>query len=241
MRKLLTAAVIIASAALAACHVHAGDSGATVSRNYQVGNFHAIEVAGPFDVEVRTGPNTSVSAQGSEKLLERTVVEVEGDKLVIRPEESRSFFHFGWSHHGHANFVVTVPSLNGATMAGSGRIRVDRVQGQQFDGEIAGSGDLEVAAIDVQQLKLSIAGSGGVKAGPGKAQSGQYEIAGSGSLDASGVQAQQVKVDIAGSGGVRAHATVQADVDIMGSGDVKITGGGKCNVSKMGSGSVNCS
>ena len=241
MRKSLTATIIIAFAALSACHVHAGDGGTKVSRNYQVGNFHEIEVAGPFDVEVRTGANPSVSAQGSEKLLERTVVEVEGDKLVIRPENNNGLFHFGWSNHGHAHFVVTVQSLNGAAMAGSGRIAIDRVQGQRFEGNIAGSGDLDVAALDVQQLKLSIAGSGGVKAGTGKSQSADYEIAGSGSLDASGIQAQQVKVSIAGSGGVRAHALVQADVDIMGSGDVKITGGGKCNVSKMGSGSVNCS
>ena len=240
MRKPLTAAIIIAFAALTACHVHAG-GGATVSRNYQVGNFHQIEVAGPFDVEVRTGSGPTVSAQGSERLLERTVVEVEGDRLVIRPENDHSLFHLGWSNNGHANFVVTVPDLNGASMAGSGRIRVDHVKGQRFEGSIAGSGDLDVAAMDVQQLKLSIAGSGGMNAGAGKAQSADYEIAGSGSLDASGIQAQQIKVDVAGSGGVRAQATVQANVDVMGSGEVKITGGGKCNVNKMGSGSVNCS
>jgi Putative auto-transporter adhesin, head GIN domain len=240
MRKSV-AAVIAASAAVAGCQVHAQDGGPTVSRNYQVGNFQQIEVAGPYDVEVRTGGNPGVSAKGSQKLLERTVVEVRGDKLLIHPEQHNGLFHFGWSNHGKAHFTVTVPQLSGATIAGSGDIRVDKVQGQRFEGTVAGSGGIDVAAMDVQALKLSIAGSGGVKAGSGKAQSAEYEIAGSGDVDAGAIAAQQVKVSIAGSGGVKAHASGTADVSIMGSGDVDVSGGAKCSVSKAGSGNVRCS
>jgi hypothetical protein len=235
------AAAIAASAALAGCHASAEEGGgATVSRNYQVGNFQQIEVAGPYDVDVRTGGNPGVSARGSEKLLERTVVEVQGNKLIIHPENNHGFFHFGWTSHGKASFTVTVPQLAGATIAGSGDIRVDKVAGPRFEGTVAGSGGIDVAALDVQQLKLSIAGSGGVK-GAGKAQSAEYEIAGSGDVDAGAIQTQQVKVSIAGSGGVKAHSAGTADVSIMGSGDVEVAGGAKCNVSKAGSGSVRCS
>jgi hypothetical protein len=233
--------MIAASAALSGCQVRAEEGGgATVSRNYQVGNFQAIEVAGPYDVEVRTGSGPSVAARGSEKLLERTVVEVEGDKLVIHPENNHSFFHFGWSNHGKASFTVTVPKLSGATIAGSGDIRVDRVQGDRFEGTVAGSGGIVVGNLDVQQLKLAIAGSGGVK-GSGKAKSAVYDIAGSGGIDGAGIVAEQAKVSIAGSGDVKAHATGTADVSIMGSGDVDVSGGAKCTVSKAGSGDVRCS
>src|SRR4051812_47188236 len=121
MRKSIAAAVIAASTATSACgQSHSEGAGPTVSRNYQVGNFQQIEVAGAYDVEVRTGGKPAVSAQGSEKLLERTVVEVRGDKLVIRPEHQKGWFHFGWSSHGKAHFVVQVPQLSGATIAGSG-------------------------------------------------------------------------------------------------------------------------
>jgi len=239
MRKSVVA--IVAAAAVSGCQVRAQeDGGPTISRNYQVGNFQQIEVAGPYDVDVRTGSNASVSAKGSQKLLEKTVVEVKGDKLVIHPENSHGFFHFGWSNHGKASFVVTVPQLSGATIAGSGDIRVDKVQGNSFEGEVAGSGGLNVASIDVQQLKLAIAGSGGVKAA-GKAQAAKYEIAGSGDVEAGAVQTQDLKVSIAGSGGIKAHSAGTADVSIMGSGDVEVTGGAKCKISKAGSGDVRCS
>lgn len=234
-------AAIVAASALAGCQVHAQDGGPTVSKNYSVGNFSAIEVAGPYDVEVKTGSSVSVSARGDEKLLERTTVEVEGDKLVIHPENNHNFFHWGFGHRGSAHFTVTVPQLHGASIAGSGDISVDKVTGPAFEGEVAGSGGINVASMDVQQLKLSIAGSGGVKAGSGTAQNANYDIAGSGDIEAGAVQSQALKVSIAGSGGVKAHASGTADVSIMGSGDVEVSGGAKCNVSKQGSGNVRCS
>lgn len=236
------AAVIVASLALGGCHLHAHEGGgANVTRNYNVGNFQKIEVAGPYDVEVRTGGKPGVSAQGSERLIERTVVEVEGDKLLIRPEHEHSWFGVSWGSHGKAHFTVTVPQLSGAAIAGSGDIKVDKVAAPSFEGSVAGSGGLDVASLEVQQLKLAIAGSGGVRAGNGKAQSAEYAITGSGDVDAGAIQTQQLKVSIAGSGGVKARSSGTADVSIMGSGDVDVSGGAKCSVSKAGSGSVRCS
>ena len=241
MRKSIAAATLVACAATSACGRVHEDLGKTVSRTYQVGNFQEIEVAGPYEVDVRTGPAVSVAARGSERLLDRTEVEVRGDKLVIHPQRNHSWFNFSWSHHGKAQFTVTVPQLSGATIAGSGGIHVDKVQGNAFEGSVAGSGGINVGNLDVQQLKLSIAGSGGVKALAGKAQSVKYDIAGSGDIDARGVAAQAADVTIAGSGSIRANASGTAKVSIMGSGDVDVTGGAKCEISKAGSGDVRCS
>ncbi|HUP67602.1 MAG TPA: head GIN domain-containing protein [Sphingomicrobium sp.] len=242
MRKSIAATALIGTAAvLSACsHGQAEDAGATVSRNYQVGGFEQIEVAGPYDVEVRTGSGPTVAANGSEKLLERTVVEVKGGTLSIHPKEQKGWFHSGW-HRGKAKFVVTVPALRGATIAGSGGIKVDRVAGDSFEGTIAGSGGLQLASTDVKSLKLSIGGSGGIQAGTGKAKVVEYDIAGSGGIQAQGVNAEQAKISIAGSGSVTGNATSTAEVDIMGSGNVNISGGAKCTVSKAGSGNVKCS
>jgi hypothetical protein len=240
MRK--SVAVVIAASALSACQVQAReDSGPTVSRSYQVGNFQQVEAAGPFDVEIRTGTNFSVAAKGSEKLLDNTSVEVKGDKLVIRPKGEHGFFHFGRSHRGKATFTVTLPQLTGATLAGAGGIRVDKVNGQNFKGSVAGAGDLTIGTIDVQKLSVSLAGAGNFKAGSGKAQSAEYELAGAGDVEAKAIQTEQVKVSIAGAGGVRAHSSGTADVSIVGAGDVEISGGAKCKVSKIGAGDVRCS
>lgn len=241
MRQSLAAA-LAAFAALSGCgRAHSEDAGATVSRNYQVGNFQKIEVAGPYDVNVRTGSSPSVSAQGSQNLLDHATVEVDGDKLLIRPKHSGSWFHGGWSNNGHATFTITVPQLNEATLAGAGDMRVDHVQGETFEGNLAGAGGLQIDSVAVQALKLSIAGAGDAKLGGGKVQTASYSIAGAGDVDTRQVAAVQAKVSIMGSGSVRGQASGTADVTIMGAGDVELTGGGKCSVHKMGSGDVRCS
>jgi hypothetical protein len=234
-------ATVIAACGLAGCHAHAGDGGPTVSRNFQVANFQQIEIVGPYDVDVRTGSNASVSGRGGERLLERTVVEVRGDKLIIHPKEHHGFFNWSWGPRGKADFTVTVPQLSAATTTGSGDIRIDRVAGQEFEGTVAGSGGINVGSVEVQSLKLAIAGSGSAKTAGGKTQDGKYEIAGSGGIDAAAVQAQQLKISIAGSGDVRARASGTADVSIIGSGDVDVSGGAKCTINKTGSGDVRCS
>ena len=240
MHKAVAAIVIAAAGTTAACsHARGEDAGPVVSRDYQVGNFTGVEVAGPFDVDIRTGARPGVHAQGNEKLIERLVVEVKGDKLLIHPRRNGNWFG-GWHSSGSGKIAVTVPALAAATLAGSGDMTIDKVQGERFDGQIAGSGDLRVGQVDVGSLKLGIAGSGGASAS-GRARDASYEIAGSGSVDAHSLTTETLKVSIAGAGDIKAHASNSAKVDIRGSGDVEVTGGAKCSVSKAGSGNVRCS
>lgn len=242
MRKAIIGAVAVGAAAVSACgEAHSEDAGPAVSRTYQVGNFTEVEVAGPFDVDIRTGANPGVVARGNQKLIERLEVEVRGDRLVVRPKRERRWFGSWDFVRGKGQVSVTVPMVRAATLAGAGNLTINAVKGNDFDGQIAGSGNLRVDSVEVQSLKLGIAGSGDAIARAGRTQRAEYEIAGSGGVDARGIQAQDLKVSIAGSGNIRAHATGSADVDIMGSGDVDVTGGAKCKVSKAGSGDVRCS
>jgi Putative auto-transporter adhesin, head GIN domain len=238
-RRFVTAAVVGLLAG--ACHVGSNakdrDAGPEVSRNYQVGAFDKLAVSGPYEVNVVSGGAPAVSAKGGANLLDETEVVVEEGTLKIRPKKHVGI-HFNW-HNGKAVFTVNAAALHGAAIAGSGGINVDKVAGD-FDGEVAGSGDLKLASVAGGKVKLTIAGSGGVDAA-GKADSVDLSIAGSGDIRARGLASRTADVSIAGSGNVAAHASETADVSIMGSGDVDIKGGAKCTVSKAGSGDVRCS
>jgi hypothetical protein len=235
-------AILSATAlSLAACHFSGRaedrDVGAETSRTYDVASFDEIEVAGPYDVTVTTGGATAVAAKGGSALLDETEVVVQDNKLLIRPKKKHGF-RFGWKG-GKAAFTVSTAALNGATIAGSGDINVDKAGGD-FRGNVAGSGSLKLATLTAGAAEMAIAGSGGIRAA-GTAQSIKVSIAGSGDVDAGGLAAKSADISIAGSGNVRANASDTADISIMGSGDVTVSGGAKCTTSKMGSGSVNCS
>ena len=240
MRKSIVAAVIAASAATAACSYHRSeDGGPTVSRNYQVGNFQKLEVAGPYEVEVRTGANPGVSARGGEKLLNQTTVEVQGDKLVIRPQEQHHFFQWGFGSRGKAHFTVTVPQLNAAIIAGSGDINIDKVQGNAFEGTVAGSGDLTVGTVAARSLTGTVAGSGDLTVA-GKADSARLTIAGSGTFDGHAFRAGDANATIAGSGSAGFHSDGTVSAHISGSGNVTVQGRATCHQSRSGSGSLRC-
>jgi hypothetical protein len=242
MRKAVLIGVAMAATATAGCaRGHGEDGGPLVQKSYQVGNFTAVEVAGPFDVTIHTGAAPSVSAHGNQKLIDRLVIEVKGDKLLIHPESRNGWFNWGWGTNGKADIAITVPTISGATLAGSGGITIDSVKGDNFDGRVAGSGDLNIDSVEVQSLTLGIAGSGDVRAKSGQAASASYKITGSGDIDARSVRTQTADVSIAGSGSINGQATTAANVKIMGSGDVTLTGGAKCSISKAGSGDVRCS
>ena len=240
MRTMILTATAAALSLGACTGSNAEPAGPNVQRDYQVATFDKIEVAGPFDVTVTTGGQPSVHASGPSNLLDKMEVVVEGGVLKIRPEKRNSMFNWNFGRDGKATIAVSVPMLSEAAIAVSGGVSIDKITGDSFKGEIAGSGDLRLAAVDAGAVELSIAGSGDVAA-TGKAKSVTYEIAGSGGINAKSLTAETAKVSIAGSGSVGAHASGTADVEIVGSGDVALTGGAKCTISKHGSGDVTCS
>ena len=239
MKRAIVLGIAAASVAASGCSAaRSEDGGPRVERDYKVGSFDRIELAGAYDTTVRTGSAPSVHAQGNQKAIDNLEVEVKGGILVIKHKNKMSW---GWGKHGKVTLTVTVPSLRGAELAGSGDINIDRVAGDSFDGAIAGSGNLKVDHLEVGKLKLAIAGSGNATAGSGRAKSAEYDIAGSGGIDAKGIAVDTASVSIAGSGNIDAQASNTASVSIMGSGDVELTGGAKCTVSKAGSGNARCS
>ena len=240
----MRAFAFIVALPLAACSFHGDDGGPGVAgsgngttRNYAVADFTGLALRGSDDVDVRVGTGFSVRAEGPSAELDKLKIERVGDTLRIG-RKNRSGFSWGGNHES-VKVYVTMPRVAAATIAGSGDMTIDRVEGQRFDGDTAGSGALSVAMLGVREAKLSVAGSGDMSL-KGTAETLTVDIAGSGAVDASGVKVGSAKVSVMGSGGVRADVTGTANVTVMGSGDVDLGKAAKCTTSKMGSGNVTC-
>src|SRR4051794_20349742 len=109
MRRAIVATAALAFSTAGCSRENVGVPGPTVERNYQVGGFDKIELAGAYDATVRTGAAPSVHAQGGENVLDRLVVEVKGDKLLIHPKQHIGF-HWNWGgRDGHVQLTITVP------------------------------------------------------------------------------------------------------------------------------------
>lgn len=239
MRNVL---IVIHLLALAACSAGRSESrdtgGPSGSRTFAVGAFDAVSLQGSDDVRVVRGPVMSVVANGSDSVLDKLDIRVEGSTLKVG--RKRAGWSMGWNRDRGAVITVTVPTIKAADVAGSGDMTLDSVDGEAFDGSIAGSGSLRVASLAVKRAKLSIAGSGDLTA-TGASENTTLSIAGSGDLDAAKLQSRRADISISGSGNVTIGASESAAISIAGSGDVTVTGTAKCQVAKVGSGEARCS
>ena len=235
MRSLLLASLF---AMTAACNAGAqggsADAGPRTSRTYQVGAFDKINLTGSPDVRVAVGGQPSVRAEGDAAELERLEIQVVGGELRIGMRPGT------WvgSHRGII-IHVTVPSLQAASIAGSGDINIDRVQGQAFAATVGGSGDLDVGQLRVGNASFNLTGSGGIRASGGASRI-DAAVNGSGDLSLAGFETGDATISVVGSGDVALRATGTASVQLTGSGDVNIAGGARCTIARTGSGDVSC-
>lgn len=230
---------------LVACSNHGGGSadanaapasGSGTSRSYSVGGFTAVSLRGSDDADVRVGGDFSVRAQGPADMLDDLEISKDGDTLRIS-RKSNSGFHWGGGRS--VKVFVTMPSIAGASLSGSGDMTIDKVTGGSFDGSLSGSGDLAVQHMAVDKASLSTSGSGNVSAA-GTAGQVKLDSVGSGDIDAGALTASQADVSTAGSGDLSITVNGPVKASSMGSGDVTVHGNADCSVSKMGSGAINC-
>jgi hypothetical protein len=236
-------AILLFSLAMAGCNFTAdaqeapSGGGDVTQRTYPLAGFDAVGLAGSPDMIVTVGGRYSVRAEGDPEMLDRLDLRVENGTLKVGYKKGN--WSANWGNRAKTRIFVTAPSLRAASLAGSGDIRIDRVQGDSFDASVAGSGDIAIAQMQVGTASFSIAGSGGISAAGG-AQTASVSIAGSGDIDAGALQSRTASASVMGSGDVRIRATETANVSIMGSGDVLVSGSARCTVNKRGSGSVRC-
>lgn len=237
MRLLLIAAML----PITACHAswekdgpaaHASGSGAT--RSYEAAGFTGVDLRGSDDVDVKAGNSFSVTAEGDPKVLDVIEIKVvDGTLRVGRKANSTDF-----EDHG-AKIHVVMPKLSLASVSGSGNLTVDRAEGD-FVGSIAGSGNLDVAALNANAAKLSVAGSGDMTLA-GTVGKLTASIVGSGDIDGEKLTASSASISIVGSGNLSGVVKGGASVSIAGSGDVDLKGGAQCAVNAVGSGEAHCS
>jgi hypothetical protein len=211
-------------------------SGTGGSRSYAVADFTSVDQRGPDDVDVRVGTSFSVRAEGDPDVIEKVKIDRVGDTLRVGRVKSAGF---SWGSGNGVKIYITMPRLTGVSLAGSGDMAVDRIEGTAFDGTIAGSGTLTLGAVAVDAMTLSIAGAGSIAA-RGETGALKVSIAGSGDVEAGGLKASGAEIEIAGAGSIKAAVDGAANVSILGSGDVDLGPKARCRTSKMGSGDVRC-
>ncbi|MDR1938822.1 MAG: DUF2807 domain-containing protein [Tannerellaceae bacterium] len=128
---------------------------------------------------------------------------------------------------GSINFTVDRPLRTDdleIDLAGSGRVNLnDSVIVDKLDIDIAGSGTLNAFAVEGNSFDGDIAGAGRLNLG-GQMTRASFDIAGSGTIRAFDFQVEEMKCDIAGSGNIEISVSHSINAQIAGSGRIKYKG-----------------
>ena len=243
-RRLLTIAAVALALPIAACSKEAqifgddDDAPKTVTDLSSLKDFTKIAATGPDDVVITVGKPFAVHVEAGPKLRDLLVIKVSGGELQIGRRNDWENLWQGSPDEG-AVIHVSLPSLAGLQLTGSGDIDVDTVAGDRIDLGLTGSGDMDVKAVKVGQLEADVTGSGSITLAGAARQAG-LSTTGSGDIEASAFKADTAKASVLGSGGIAFASDGVVDGRILGSGDIDVKGKAQCKSSAMGSGELRC-
>ncbi len=226
MKTAILAATLLSSAAPAA------------ERGYSVTDFERVRVDGPYKVTLTTGRSPGARAYGSQAAIEGVSVELQGRTLIVK-RNSQTWGGYPGTSAGPVEIRLTGYALRSATLNGAGSLTIDALKGQSIDLLVAGSGLLKVGRIDTDRLTVSVAGNGRAEVG-GKAAIAQFAVRGTGAIDGSALVAKDAKIAADGPGDIKIAATATASVVSSGAGNIAVTGRPACTVKATGSGTVVC-
>lgn len=240
---IVRAAVLCAALACAAAPIQASawpwgnekveGSGNVRQKARQVEQFHGVRMEMDGNLEVRTGNSESVVIETDDNLEPLIETVVENGVLSIRPTKRKLNLRARTM-----KIVVTTRQLDSLSLAGSGSINADKMQGGRLKLELGGSGKVNVQEIKGDSLAVSMGGSGSLVAGGGRSDKLSISIGGSGSVDLSKVATLDTSISIGGSGNVKVWAKETLRSSIAGSGNVSYYGDPKLSNSVAGSGAT---
>lgn len=184
----------------------------TESRN--ISGFTAVSAAGSTNIYIAQGAAFKVEVKGYSNLLPYYETKLVNNTLQLGFKEDVNV------KNDNTEVFITMPSLNGISLAGSGNISTSGTfpNVTDFNSRIEGSGNIEFSNGTCSNFYATIEGSGNIKALNMLADKAETNTTGSGNTEITANT--QLKVKITGSGNVYYRGTPVITTNISGSGAV---------------------
>lgn len=187
-------------------------SGHPATQSRPVTAFSAIHAAGSATVVIDRTGTESLTITADDNLLPVFTTEVKDGVLTLGLVKGKSF-------QGKAPvYRITVAALRDIEIAGAGNVTANDLTGDSLLVKIAGSGGVKLAG-QMNTLTVSVAGSGDVDAAALKVKGATVSVAGSGDVTVNASDTLDARVS--GSGDVRYLGSPKLATQVSGSGSVK--------------------
>lgn len=204
-------------------------SGNVISETRDVSGFTEIVLEGSGTVEIELTGTEALTIEAEDNLMPQLTSDVVDGKLVLGTRRSMAPTR-------DIVYTITVASLDGITVNGSGDVTADAIDSSEFTATISGSGTIDLAGT-FGGLEVTISGSGSIVAA-GTAEEIFVKIPGSGRFLGEDLSASAGEVAISGSGSAIVDVSQTLDASVSGSGAIEYLGSPTVDTEISGSGTV---
>ena len=169
-------------------------SGNVISETREVSGITSIDLQDSAEVNIKFGAMESLVITGEDNIIFLIETNVSNHQLIIKTKPLMTY-----SATKPVRVDVTVNSLEGVT--------------------VSGSGSLDVAGYSGDSLMMDMSGSGKLSA-DGSANTVTITLGGSGDVNANKLSAKKATVVLSGSGSVTVFASEELDASLSGSGQI---------------------
>ncbi|MEZ5556281.1 GIN domain-containing protein [Haliea sp.] len=196
-----------------------------------------VEVQGQVDVEISQGTSTELLVRGASARLSPEPFHVRGQTLILGVPANSEQTTPG------VQFKLTLPLLESLRVAGSGDVFVRALRVENFKLRVDGAGDVHLFALRGDSAEVFMRGDGDVQVAEVALQALQLRLSGAGDIFLGPLQAESIEAVVNGSGDIAATEggrTTALSVTVVGSGDVDFSAltSSDVDVSVIGSGGV---
>jgi hypothetical protein len=173
-------------------------SGKVASETRNVSSFSRVALQSSGDVAVSFGDSEAVVVSADDNLLPLIQTKVQFGQLIISTP-----FNTSINPVNPIRISVTMKSLEGISLPGSGSINVSGLQGDALKIDLPGSGMISVQGV-ANRLDITLSGSGNIACDE--------------------LKVKAATAAIRGSGNISVNASDSLDASISGSGDIQYSG-----------------
>jgi|WetSurMetagenome_2_1015567.scaffolds.fasta_scaffold461239_1 hypothetical protein len=188
----------------------------SVSKEFPVAAFSALEIDGPCNIFIRQGEKESVTVKTSEENLKKILVENQGTTLII---DFDSFF----GNHKQIDVYITFVKIDRMVLKGAGNIETKstlHLDTLTIENNRAGNLNL---SLNCKRLNIKTGGAGNVDIS-GSAHYAWIEKTGVGNFNSSGFKVDFVKLKNSGVGNTDVYAEKELYLKSSGVGNVSYSG-----------------
>lgn len=217
----ISATLILIAVLFTAC-VSVGAQSRQAADQFEVSEFTAIESSVIANIHIKQSPTVSVTAEGSEELLNILDVRMDNDKLILTMEDR----HLKKNNKRSDKLLISIstPTLTRIDFDGVGNIEIEGTfSTPELTIDSEGVGNLTADRLDVGSIYISSQGVGNTTLG-GKADKVEIQSEGVGNVNTAELTARSAVVTSQGVGNVSCYASEHLKVRSEGIGSVRYYG-----------------